>query len=73
MSGATSYDDIALFGRSHIDLLKNFLELKNGVPSHDTINRVFAGINTQCFERLFAQWAQGQQANWATSSASPLP
>ena len=31
------YDSIALFGRENFDFLKQFLELKNGTPSHDTI------------------------------------
>ena len=28
--------DMALFGRSKFDFLKEFLSLENGVPSHDT-------------------------------------
>jgi hypothetical protein len=36
---------------------KQILRLPNGVPSHDTLNRVFGIINSRHFERLFSQWA----------------
>ena len=38
---AESWDDIALYGRSKLTWLKTFLELPNGIPSHDTFRRVF--------------------------------
>src|SRR3954453_12828640 len=38
---AESWDDIALYGRSKLDWLRTFLELPNGIPSHDTFRRVF--------------------------------
>jgi len=59
LSGAESYDSIALFGRENISFLKQFLELKHGIPSHDTINRVFQILNPRLFERCFISWAQG--------------
>jgi DDE_Tnp_1-associated len=31
--------------------LKTFLELPNGIPSHDTIGRVFAVLNPEMFAR----------------------
>jgi len=45
LSGAESYDSIELFGKINIDFLKQFLNLKNGIPSYDTINRVFKALN----------------------------
>jgi predicted transposase YbfD/YdcC len=59
LSGAESYDSIELFGQTNIDFLRQFLSLPNGIPSHDTINRVFQAINSRSFERLFTQWTQG--------------
>jgi DDE family transposase len=38
---AESWEDIALYGRSKLAWLRTFLELPNGVPSHDTFRRVF--------------------------------
>jgi len=59
LCGAESYDSIALFGKANYSFLKQFLELKNGIPSHDTINRVFQILNPRQFERCFISWAQG--------------
>ena len=59
LCGAESYDSIALFGKENFEFLKQFLELKNGIPSHDTINRVFQMLNPKQFELCFISWAQG--------------
>ena len=59
LSGAESYDSIVLFGKENFAFLKQILELKNGIPSHDTINRVFQALNPYLFERCFISWAQG--------------
>lgn len=59
LCGAESYDSIELFGKIHIHFLKEILSLKNGIPSHDTINRVFQVLNPGQFERCFIRWAQG--------------
>lgn len=57
--GADTYDAIELFGRAHEEELKKILDLPNGIPSHDTINRVFQSISTRHFEQLFSEWASG--------------
>ena len=59
LCGAESYDSIELFGKINIEYLKQFLALKNGIPSHDTINRVFQIIDSRQFERCFISWAKG--------------
>ena len=61
--GAESYDSIELFGKLHHKRLKKFLKLPNGIPSHDTINRVFQIIDARHFEALFIEWAAGFKAN----------
>jgi len=53
---AESWDDIALYGRSKLAWLKTFLELPNGIPSHDTFRRVFMLIDPDAFETGFAAW-----------------
>jgi predicted transposase YbfD/YdcC len=54
--GAESWDSIELFGKSKKDFLIKILKLPNGIPSHDTINRVFSLINATKFENLFIEW-----------------
>lgn len=51
---AESWDNIALYGRSKLAWLRTFLELPNGIPSHDTFETGFttwAGSLTAGFER----------------------
>jgi predicted transposase YbfD/YdcC len=55
---AESWEDIALYGRSKQAWLETFLELPNGIPSHDTFRRVFMLIDPDAFEACFARWAQ---------------
>src|SRR5262245_21302550 len=56
IGGANTWTDIALFGRCHHDWFKTFLALPNGIPSHDTFERLFARINPQAFLHGFQQW-----------------
>lgn len=53
---AESWEDIALYARSKEAWLRGFLELKNGIPSHDTFRRVFTLINAKDFEHCFLKW-----------------
>jgi predicted transposase YbfD/YdcC len=45
------------FGRAREDWLKTFLVLPNGIPSHDTIGRIFAMLDPKALEEAFRQWA----------------
>lgn len=53
--GAESWDDIALFGEAKETWLRSFLDLPNGIPSHDTFNRVFAALAPQQFHAGFCR------------------
>lgn len=54
--GAESYEAIELFGKSKCEFLKQILQLPNGIPSHDTLERVFKRIDSTAFEAAFIQW-----------------
>jgi predicted transposase YbfD/YdcC len=56
--GAEGWVDIENFGKSKMIWLKTFLELPNGIPSHDTFGRVFSLINPEEFQKSFQSWAQ---------------
>ena len=56
--GAEGWVDIENFGKSKIDWLKSFLELPNGIPSHDTFGRVFSLIDPEEFQKSFQSWIQ---------------
>lgn len=54
--GAEGWVDIELFGKSKLPWLKTFLELPNGIPSHDTFGRVFSRIDASQFQLAFYEW-----------------
>lgn len=45
LCGADSWVEIELYGNAKQAWLKSFLCLPNGIPSHDTIARLFAALN----------------------------
>lgn len=57
--GADSWVDIEEFGKAKEEWFRTFLELPNGIPSHDTFGRVFARLEPEPFERCFMAWAEG--------------
>lgn len=54
LSNGEDYEDMVLFARTHRDFLSEFISLENGIPSHDTFNRVFSMLSPdilrQCLE-----------------------
>lgn len=54
--GADGFEQIAQFGRSKREWLKTFLDLPNGIPSHDTFGRVLAAMDPEQFERCIVNW-----------------
>lgn len=56
VGGADSWVDVALFGKSKLAWFKQFLDLPNGIPSHDTFGRVFARLDPDAFAACFRNW-----------------
>lgn len=56
--GAEGWEDIEAYGRSKLDWLKTFLELPNGIPSHDTISRLFARLEPSKLQECFVSWVK---------------
>lgn len=56
ISGADTYEEIADYGESKKEWLKRYLELANGIPSHDTFNRVFSKLDPQAWQDCFMSW-----------------
>lgn len=56
--GADSWIDIQDFGEARHLWLKQFLELPNGIPSHDTFSRVFSLLDPKELEKRFRIWVE---------------
>jgi len=59
--GCESWETIEEFGKSKKDFLKGYLKLPNGIPSHDTIERLFKRINSAAFSKSFMDWADAKR------------
>lgn len=59
LSGAESWVEIEEFGEAKKDWLAKYVDLSNGIPSHDTFGRVFAQLDPKEFEKGFMSWVQG--------------
>jgi hypothetical protein len=56
ISGADGWVAIEAYGNAKYEWLKSFLELPNGIPSHDTFSRIFSRIEPQQFQECFLSW-----------------
>lgn len=58
IAGADDWMEITQWAEAKEDWLKTFLELPNGLPSHDTMSRVFALLDPEEFQAGFISWVQ---------------
>ena len=56
LANADDWVEIEVFGKEHEDFLRNYLELPYGIPSHDTIQRVFAIVPSGFLENFQKKW-----------------
>ena len=56
IAGADSWQEVERFGHVKLAWLQTFLQLPNGIPSHNTFRRVFARIDPKAFNRCVAAW-----------------
>ena len=62
IAGAQDWQEIETFGRKRRGWLQQFLALANGIPSHDTFERVFNRISPRAFQACFREWVQAVSA-----------
>ena len=54
--GADTWVDIERYGEAKAEWLSRFLDLKHGIPSHDTFGRVFRWLEEDAFQARFVRW-----------------
>ena len=58
LSGIDNFVDMELYARCKESFFKRFLELPNGIPSHDTFNRAWGLVCPKAFESRFQLWIE---------------
>ena len=58
LAGGEGFTDMEEFGKSKEAWFRTFLELPDGIPRHDTFNRVFQALDPQAFFNCFMSWTE---------------
>lgn len=58
LSNGEDYEDMVLFAQSNYDFVKKYCDLPNGIPSHDTFNRVFKYLNPNVLRGLLTDYGK---------------
>ena len=61
ISGADDFVALEEFGESKLEWLRGLLPYERGIPSHDTLGRVFGQTDPSAFERCFRAWTRRVQ------------
>ena len=68
---ADGWEDIELFAKIRFSCLKKFIKLSNGVPSHDTISRVFRMIRPDAFQEAFLACVSDLNCSRSSNTKGP--
>jgi predicted transposase YbfD/YdcC len=58
LAGCDDFVEIAAWAQLHLDFWRTFLDLPNGIPSHDTFSRVFALVPPATVQGVLLPWLQ---------------
>jgi predicted transposase YbfD/YdcC len=61
LCGCEDFVELETFGRKKEDFFRRFLQLPEGIPSHDTFRRVFQAVCPEALQRCLIQWLRGMR------------
>lgn len=56
LAGLEQYTQMEDYAKANSDWFNSFLDLDNGIPSHDTFGNVFASLSPDAFEKAIQEW-----------------
>ena len=63
LADADDWEEVEIFAKSNEEFLKQYIELENGIPSHDTIQRVMGSIAPEYMQRVYQKWNELVNSN----------
>ncbi len=63
LCGVNDWPSVITFGENQLAWLRKFGQFSNGIPSQDTLERVFAALNPKSFNRCFKNWMESIREN----------
>lgn len=58
LANADDWVEIELFAKAYREYLGKYLELKNGIPSHDTLSRVMGLLSPEVLQQVYGKWQE---------------
>lgn len=58
LTNANDWVEMALFADNYQDYLRKYVELRNGLPSHDTLRRVMGMASPEILQQLYGKWQE---------------
>ena len=58
LANVDDWVEMEYFAHYHEEYLKKYIELKNGIPSHDTLSRVFGMLSPEVLQQLYGKWQE---------------
>ena len=64
VANSNTWVDSEHYGKTKLDFLRRYLELPNGIPSHDTFGRVFAKLDPAALLVCLQSWLNDLRRHW---------
>ena len=63
LANADGRVEMEIFAESNQEYLRKYINLENGIPSHDTLSRVMGMISPEIIQQLYAKWQEALDRN----------